>query len=98
MISRDGGEVMAQRTTSQVFERRTLTIAVVPIVETVGADDDCGPCTCSYCSGACTNCTTSCKGPATTKHLLYVDPLEEVELDKKEIIKVVTKMVEGINQ
>jgi hypothetical protein len=94
MISRDGGEVMAQRTTSQVFERRTLTIAVVPIVETVRAGDPVGDCDCSYCSGGCTNCTTSCKGAATTKHLLYVDPLEEVELDKKEILKAVTAIVE----
>jgi len=81
-----------------VFERRTLTIAVVPIVETVSPGDDIGDCGCSYCSGGCTNCTTTCRGPASTKHLLVVDPLEEVELDKKEILKVVTKMVEGINQ
>ena len=80
-----------------VFERRTLTIAVVPILETI-AGDDCGSLTCGYCSGGCTNCTTSCKGAASTKHLQVVDPLEEVELDKKEILKAVTKMVEGINQ
>jgi len=89
--------VVATRKSSQVFERRTLTIAVVPIVETV-ADDDCGKVTCGYCSGGCTNCTTSCKGAASTKHLQVVDPLEEVALDKQEILKVVTQMVEGIRQ
>jgi len=80
-----------------VFERRTLTIAVVPILETV-ADDDCTKVTCGYCSGGCTNCTTTCRGAASTKHLQVVDPIDEVELDKKEILKAVTKMVEGINQ
>jgi hypothetical protein len=88
---------MARKPIQGVFERRTLTIAVVPILETV-ADDDCGSVTCGYCSGGCTNCTTSCRGAASTKHLQVVDPIDEVELDKKEILEVVTKMVEGINQ
>jgi hypothetical protein len=86
---------VARKKPGQVFERRTLTIAVVPIVETVRAGDDLGACECSYCSGACTNCTTSCKGAASTKHLAVVDPLEEVELDEKEILKAVTAIVEG---
>lgn len=88
---------MAQKETAQYFERRALTIAVVPIVETV-AGDDCGSLTCGYCSGGCTNCTATCKGAASTKHLQVVDPLEEVQLDKKAILKAVTEMVKGIRQ
>jgi len=88
---------MARKPTGGVFERRTLTIAVVPILETV-ADDDCTRVTCGYCSGGCTNCTTTCRGAASTKQLQVVDPIDEVALDKKEILKAVTKMVEGINQ
>jgi hypothetical protein len=88
---------MARKPTQGAFERRTLTIAVVPILETVG-EDDCTKVTCGYCSGGCSNCTTTCKGAASTKHLYDVDPMEEVALDKKAILKVVTKMVEGINQ
>jgi hypothetical protein len=89
---------MARKQTSAgVFQQRLLTIAVVPI-DVMAPDGGCGACTCSYCSGGCTNCTTSCKGPASTKHLVVNDPLEEVELDEKAILKAVTKMVEGINQ
>jgi hypothetical protein len=80
----------------RVFERRTLTIAVVPVVETVRAGDVLGDCDCSYCSGGCTNCTTSCRGAASTKHLAIPDPLEEVELDEREILKAVTEIMEGI--
>ena len=88
---------MARKPSEGVFERRTLTIAVVPILETVG-EDDCTKVTCGYCSGGCTNCTTTCKGPASTKHLAVKDPLEEVALDKKAILKAVSQMVEKINQ
>jgi hypothetical protein len=89
---------MARKPTSPgAFQRRVLTIAVVPL-DIAEPDGGCGPCTCSYCSGGCTNCTTSCKGPASTKHLVVDDPLEEVELDEKAILKAVTKMVEGINE
>jgi hypothetical protein len=84
---------MARKQPIRAFERRTLTIAVVPIVETIG-DDDCGSLTCGYCSGGCTNCTATCRGAASTKHLAVVDPLEEVELDKDAILKIVTEMVE----
>lgn len=81
----------------QPFERRTLTISVTPVVETI-ASDNCGSLTCGYCSGGCTNCTATCRGAASTKHLQVADPLEEVALDKKQIMKVLTEMVDSISQ
>lgn len=80
-----------------MFERRILTISVVPLVQTV-AEDDCGSLTCGYCSGGCTNCTATCRGAASTKHLQVFDPLEEVALDKEAILKMLTEMVESISE
>lgn len=80
-----------------VFERRILTISVTPVVQTV-ADDDCGSVTCGYCTGGCTNCTATCRGAASTKHLQVFDPLEEIALDKKAILELLTEMVESIEE
>jgi hypothetical protein len=88
---------VAERKRVPVFERRTLTISVTPIVETI-AGDDCGSLTCGYCSGGCTNCTATCRGAASTKHLQVFDPLEEVELNADEILKVVSEMLESVNE
>ena len=79
------------------FERRVLTISVSPVVEVI-TDGGCGTLTCGYCTGACTNCTATCRGAASTKHLQLFDPLEEVALDKDALIKVLTEMVDSIEE
>lgn len=89
---------MAQkRRMPDVFERRTLTISVAPVVELVNGDD-CGSLTCGYCSGGCTNCTASCRGAASTKHLQIVDPIDEVALDKQALIEELTRQIEAVDE
>lgn len=73
-----------------MFERRILNISIEPVVQRIEADDDCTAVTCGYCSGGCTNCTTSCRGAASTKILFLGDRREEVELNVAEIVQILS--------
>ena len=48
--------------------------------------------------GGCTNCTASCRGAASTKHLQIVDPIDEVALDKQALIEELTRQIEAVDE
>jgi len=70
-----------------MFRRRLLTVSILPEVQRIASDDDCGSLTCGYCSGGCTNCTATCRGAASTK-MLFGHRGGDVELSVKEILQV----------
>ena len=81
-----------------MFERRVLTISIQPVVRRIEADDDCGKVTCGYCSGACSNCTVTCRGAASTAMLFLGEHGGDVELDPKEILKLLAEEIEHMER
>jgi hypothetical protein len=76
-----------------MFERRILTMSIQPVVQKIKNADECGSLTCGYCSGGCTNCTTTCRGAASTK-MLFVERGDDVELSATEVLKAFTEVAE----
>jgi hypothetical protein len=69
-----------------VFERKTLRITI----HAPEAPGDCNTsdCGCSYCSGGCSDCTKTCRGPDSAGFLVPGEDRIHVELDVKAIRKL----------